>query len=64
MWSDVHRVFPGVCSSLRQLPVKAGDSSLEPEQLISTAGGAPTHGDVMNKFEVLGIVGEGGCRIS
>lgn len=32
-----------------------------PEQIISPAGGAPTLGDVMNKFEVLGIVGEGGC---
>ncbi|TNN52086.1 Cyclin-dependent kinase-like 5 [Liparis tanakae] len=51
---------PHTCSSLRQPPVEAGVSSLKPpEQLISLAGGAPTLGDVMNKFEVLGIVGEG-----
>ncbi|KAF3686614.1 Cyclin-dependent kinase-like 5 [Channa argus] len=39
--------------------VKTGVSPLKAEQLISPAEGAPTLGDVMNKFEVLGIVGEG-----
>lgn len=60
MWSDARHVSPGLYSSHHQPPVKAGVSSLKPEQLISSAGGAPTLGDVMNKFEVLGIVGEGG----
>lgn len=60
VWSDARHISPGLYSSLRQPPVKAGVSSLKPEQLISPAGGAPTLGDVMNKFEVLGIVGEGG----
>lgn len=60
MWSfDVH-VSPGLYSSLHRSPVKSRVSVLKPKQLISPAGGAPTLGDVMNKFEVLGIVGEGG----
>lgn len=60
MWSVAVHVSPGLYSSLHQPPVKSGVSLLKPKQLISPAGGAPTLGDVMNKFEVLGIVGEGG----
>lgn len=60
MWSDTCHVSPGLYGAFHQVPVKAGVSSLKPKQLVSPAGGAPILGDVMNKFEVLGIVGEGG----
>lgn len=60
MWFDARHLSSGLYSSPRQPPVEAGVPSLKPEQLISPAGGAPALGDVMNKFEVLGIVGEGG----
>lgn len=59
LWSDTCNLSPELHSSAHQPQVKAGVTSLNLKQLILPAGGGLTLGDVMNKFEVLGIVGEG-----
>ena len=57
--ADTPHLSPELGGSPQQPALQADVSSLEPRQLVSPAGGAPALGDVMNKFEVLGIVGEG-----
>lgn len=58
-WSDAGYVSPERHSLLRQPSLKTGLPSLKPKSLFHLQEEPPPLCDVMNKFEVLGIVGEG-----
>lgn len=58
VWSEAHRICRGLYSCLH-LHLTERLSPLKRKRHVSPVGEAPPNGDVMNKFEVLGIVGEG-----
>lgn len=58
-WSDAGYVSPERHSLLHQPSLKTGLPSLKPKSLFRLQEEPPPLCDVMNKFEVLGIVGEG-----